>query len=177
MKNLILWQRERPLAARRDFGFMMFVMIPSDVQKILDAAGLEAREFAAGTTATAETAARMLGVEVAQIAKSLLFAGKDGRFYMVVCAGNRRVSSSLMKKLVGCKVSMADAETTKSVTGFAPGGVCPFGVKGVPIYVDRSLADWDTVYPAAGTDSSGVPVTYHRLLEVTGAAECAVTAE
>jgi prolyl-tRNA editing enzyme YbaK/EbsC (Cys-tRNA(Pro) deacylase) len=150
-------------------------MIPEHVRKILDECGLAAREFDAGTTATAETAARMLGVQVGQIAKSLLFAGKNGKHYMVLCAGDKRVSSSLIKKLVGCKVSMADAETTETVTGFRPGGVCPFGVTNVVVYIDRSLSVWDTVYPAAGTDSSGVPVAYERLKAIVGATECSVT--
>jgi prolyl-tRNA editing enzyme YbaK/EbsC (Cys-tRNA(Pro) deacylase) len=150
-------------------------MIPAKVQAILSENGLTAREFDSGTTATAETAARMLGVKVGQIAKSLLFAGKDGNYYMVLCAGDKRVSSSLMKQLVGCKVSMADAETAQAVTGFPPGGVCPFGVKNITVFLDRSLAAYDTVYPAAGTDASGVPVAYDRLGGILGARECDVT--
>jgi prolyl-tRNA editing enzyme YbaK/EbsC (Cys-tRNA(Pro) deacylase) len=150
-------------------------MIPAKVQAILSENNLAAREFDAGSTATAETAARMLGVAVGQIAKSLLFAGRDGKYYMVLCAGDKRVSSSLMKRLVGCKVSMADAATALAVTGFPPGGVCPFGVKDVKVFLDASLKAYETVYPAAGTDSSGVPVSWERLREITEAEECAVT--
>jgi hypothetical protein len=50
--------------------------------------GLTAQEFAPGTTATSTLAAQQLGVKVGQIAKSLLFVGKDGRFFMVVSPGD-----------------------------------------------------------------------------------------
>ena len=53
-------------------------MIPEKVRAILDAHGLSAREFAPGSTATSVLAAQQLGVTVGQIAKSLLFIGKDG---------------------------------------------------------------------------------------------------
>jgi prolyl-tRNA editing enzyme YbaK/EbsC (Cys-tRNA(Pro) deacylase) len=64
---------------------------------------------------------------------------------------------------------MATAEETLAVTGFRPGGVCPFGVFGVEVLVDRDLERWPTVYPAAGTDGSGVPMTPEQLESITGA--------
>ena len=69
-------------------------MIPDKVRAILDANGLSAREFAPGSTATSVLAAQQLGVTVGQIAKSLLFVGKDGKYFMVVCPGDKRLSNS-----------------------------------------------------------------------------------
>ena len=147
-------------------------MIPERVQKVLQANGLEAREFAPGSTATSVLAAQQLGVQVGQIAKSLLFIGKDGRFFMVVCPGDRRVSSSKVKAVAGVKIHMAAAEEAYAATGFGPGGVCPFGLDSkIAIYVDKSLSAFQTIYPAAGTDSSGVPMTYAALVKITGASE------
>jgi prolyl-tRNA editing enzyme YbaK/EbsC (Cys-tRNA(Pro) deacylase) len=147
-------------------------VIPERVQKVLQANGLEAREFAPGSTATSVLAAQQLGVKVGQIAKSLLFIGKDGRFFLVVCPGDRRVSSSKVKAVAGVKIHMAAAEEAYAATGFGPGGVCPFGLDpGIKIFVDRSLSAFETIYPAAGTDSSGVPMTYAALVSITGAAE------
>jgi prolyl-tRNA editing enzyme YbaK/EbsC (Cys-tRNA(Pro) deacylase) len=37
----------------------------------------------------------------------------------------------------------------------------------IPILVDRSLSQYDTIYPAAGTDSSGVPMTCGQLVAIT----------
>ena len=151
-------------------------MIPEKVRRVLEAYGLKALEFEEGSTPTAGTAAARIGVEVGQIAKSLLFRGASGRLVMVVCAGDRKVSSGAAKRLAGEKLSMANAEETERATGFRPGGVCPFGLEGVDIYIDESLRDWAVVYPAAGNDATGVPTTYGQLLEITGGRSCAVTA-
>ena len=144
-------------------------MIPEKVSRVLEAHGLAAREFAPGSTATSVLAAEQLGVAVGQIAKSLLLSGKDGRFFMVVCPGDRRLSNSKVKAATGVKSRMATAEEALSATGFGPGGVCPFGIdSGIPVFIDRSLSEYEAIYPAAGTDSSGVPMTFDSLVAITG---------
>ncbi|MCX7027855.1 MAG: YbaK/EbsC family protein [Spirochaetes bacterium] len=150
-------------------------MIPDKVKRILDANGLVALEFEEGSTPTAETAAAKIGVEVGQIAKSLLFKGSSGRAALVICAGDKKVSSGKLKRLCGEKMSMTDADETFALTGFRPGGVCPFGVERIPIYLDESLKAWDRIFPAAGNNSTGVPTTYKQLLAITGAGTCEVT--
>jgi len=144
-------------------------MIPDKVRAVLDRHGLRAREFHEGSTATSVLAAQQLGVEVGQIAKSLLFAAKDGTFFMVVCPGDRRLSSAKLKAAAGSKSRMATAEEAQAVTGFGPGGVCPFGIDGsLRLFIDSSLSQYTTIYPAAGTDSSGVPMTFEQLVSITG---------
>ena len=147
-------------------------MIPEKVRKVLDAHGLRAIEFEQGSTATSVLAAEKLGVAVGQIAKSLLFVGKDGRRFLLLAPGDRRVSSSKLKAAVGVKVRMADPAETLAATGYAVGGVCPFGMDpGIAVLIDRSLSQYGTVYPAAGNDASGVPMSYAQLVAVTGGAE------
>ena len=144
-------------------------MIPERVRTVLAANGLTAKEFAPGSTATSVLAAQQLGVKVGQIAKSLLFVGKDGRFFMVVSPGDRRISSSKLKVVTGVKSRMASAEETLAATGFGPGAVCPFGIdRTISVFIDRSLSAYETIYPAAGTDSSGVPMTFDVLVAITG---------
>ena len=143
-------------------------MIPAKVRRVLEAHGLEALEFEPGSTPTAELAARRIGVETARIAKSLLFKGKSGGFYLVVCPGDKRLSSSALKRVIGSRVSMTDAEETEKVTGYRPGGVCPFALEGVEVLLDRELEFYPTIYPAAGTDATGVPLTFSLLAEITG---------
>jgi prolyl-tRNA editing enzyme YbaK/EbsC (Cys-tRNA(Pro) deacylase) len=144
-------------------------MIPDKVRVVLERHGLRAAEFDAGTTATSVLAAAQLGVAVGQIAKSLLFAGKDGRFFMVVCPGDRRLSSAKLKSAFGTKSRMATADEALAATGFGPGGVCPFGIDGsIRIFIDSSLSQYQTIYPAAGTDSSGVPMTFSQLVSIAG---------
>jgi len=150
-------------------------MIPDKVKAILDANGLAALEFEEGSTPTAESAAAKIGVEVGQIAKSLLFQGASGRAAMIICAGDKKISSGKVKRLCGEKMSMTSAEETFALTGFWPGGVCPFGVENIPIYIDESLSRWETIYPAAGTNSTGVPMTFAQLLSIAGGTACSVT--
>lgn len=150
-------------------------MIPEKVQLALQLHGLEAIEFEEGSTPTSELAARRLGVETGQIAKSILMKGKDDVFRMILCAGDRRISASELKKLIGVRARMATADEVYEATGFRPGGVSPFGVKGIDIFIDESLGEYTTVYPSAGNDASGVPTTFEQLLEITGNRRCAVT--
>jgi prolyl-tRNA editing enzyme YbaK/EbsC (Cys-tRNA(Pro) deacylase) len=152
-------------------------MVPDKVRAVLETHGLELIEFEPGSTPTAPTAARALGVRVGQIAKSMLFVGRDRRCYLVVCPGDRKVSSSKLKKVVGVKARMGSPEETLEATGFLPGGVCPFGVEGLEILVDDALRNYPAIYPAAGTDSSAVVMTFPQLAAVTGGRICDLTVE
>jgi prolyl-tRNA editing enzyme YbaK/EbsC (Cys-tRNA(Pro) deacylase) len=150
-------------------------MIPEDIKNLLDQNSLKAIEFEEGSTPTAVTAAEKLGVETGAIAKSILLKGKNGNFYLVVCAGDKRVSTAKLKTLTGTKTRMATKDELYQVLNFKPGEVCPFRPEAAPIFIDRSLSVYDFVYPAAGTDSSGVPVTFDKLITMTGGGECDVT--
>jgi len=143
-------------------------MIPAKVQAILETHALVALEFEPGSTPTAELAARRIGVATARIAKSLLFKDRAGGFHLVVCPGDKRLSSSALKRVIGSRVSMTDADETERVTGYRPGGVCPFALEGVAILLDQDLGLYPTIYPAAGTDATGVPLTFAVLAEITG---------
>ncbi|MFQ3621729.1 MAG: YbaK/EbsC family protein [Spirochaetales bacterium] len=151
-------------------------MIPPRVLRVLEQHQLKALEFEPGSTPTAELAARRIGVQVGQIAKSILLLGKDGKYRMVVLAGDKKLQNNKLKTLFGVKTSMAGPEETLTITGFPPGGVCPFGLDGtVEIYLDVSLQEYSLIYPAAGTDSTGVPCTFTQLQQITGAKICDVT--
>ena len=152
--------------------------IPERVRRVLDAAGLEALVFAPGSTPTSPLAAEQIGCAVGQIAKSIVVKSKAGQFAVIVAAGDRRLCSKKLKQLMGSKTRMATAEETLAATGYRPGGVCPFDLGAVttkpefattPVWIDRSLASWDRVYPAAGTDASGVPTDFDQLLETFSA--------
>jgi len=143
-------------------------MVPERIQKVLDRYGLQALTFEPGSTPTSEMAAARIGVEVGRIAKTIVMAGKDGKFRMVVLPGDQKVHDTKLKNVTGCKHRMATAEETLEATGLPVGGVCPFDPAGLEVYLDQGLGRYPTVYPAAGTDASGVPVTLERLAEITG---------
>ena len=144
-------------------------MIPEKVSRVLAVHGLTAVELEPGSTATSQLAAERLGVLVGQIAKSLLFLGKDGRHAMLLCPGDRKASSAKLKAALGVKTRMARRDETLAATGFEPGGVCPFGIDdNIRILLDESLSQYKTIYPAAGTGASGVPMTFAQLVTITG---------
>lgn len=122
----------------------------------------------ADNTATSELAAAALGVEVGQIAKSLLYKGKDG-YLMVVAAGEVRLDQKKLRQIGGRKVRMARPDEVLEATGYPIGGVCPIDLKTpVRILLDESLARYSVVYSAAGTANSALPVTLTQLQELTG---------
>ena len=134
---------------------------------------VEIFEFDASTH-TAELAARAVGVAVGQIAKSVLFTIND-LTVMVVTSGDVKVSQSKLKQHLGAagKVKLPDARTTMELTGFPPGGVCPFALpQRLRILVDVSMKRFPVVYIAAGSPHSAAPVTVDQLLAITGGELC-----
>lgn len=129
---------------------------------------LKVIEFEEGSTKTAQMAADQLGVEVGQIAKSILFTTSEEPI-LVVTSGDVKVNTSKFKKKAGSKPKIAKFEQCEEVTGFKPGGVCPFGLKNkIKIFVDNSMERFPVVYAAAGTANTAVPVTVEQLLSITG---------
>jgi len=122
------------------------------------------------STHTAELAAQALGVEAAQIAKTLVFLA-DGEPLLIVTCGDKKINTKKLTKVIDAKkVRFADAQTVLDATGFPPGAVSPIGIKNdIPLYLDQSLWDFETVYTAAGTANSALPVSPDRLQEITAA--------
>lgn len=145
------------------------------VKNYLRARQVEVLEFDLPTPCSV-SAARAVGCSAAEIAKSILFI-VGGDPVLVVTSGDMKVKSSLLKQALGRsgKVRLPEADDVLLHTGYAPGGVCPFLLPAeLPVLLDRSLRRFATVYPAAGTDFSAVPLSVERLLELTGAIEVEV---
>jgi prolyl-tRNA editing enzyme YbaK/EbsC (Cys-tRNA(Pro) deacylase) len=136
----------------------------------------DVHQFDAGTR-TAEAAARAVGCDVAGIASSLAFeAGED--LVVVVTSGANRVSESRLAGVLGVsedEVGMADADRVKSELGWSIGGVPPIcHDTPVPVYLDETLLDLDTVWAAAGTPEAVFPIDPRRLRELADATPAAV---
>ena len=118
------------------------------------------------TTATVETAARTLGVEPGQIAKTLAVRAGE-HLFLLVARGDARLDNRKCKDEFGARPRMLSADETFELTGHPVGGVCPFGLKNpLPIYFDRSLEAFETVYPAGGSLNTSVEVPTERLFEL-----------
>ena len=124
----------------------------------------------AEATPTSATAAAAIGCTPAEIAKSILFI-VGGAPALVVTSGDMKVRSGQLKQALGRsgKVRLPAGDEVRDLTGYLPGGVCPFLLpQELTVVVDRSLQRFATVYPAAGDDHSGVPVTPEQLRELCG---------
>jgi prolyl-tRNA editing enzyme YbaK/EbsC (Cys-tRNA(Pro) deacylase) len=127
----------------------------------------EVRRFPEGTR-TAEDAAGAIGCSLGQIVKSLVFLAA-GRPVVALVSGANRLDTARLGGLAGDPVVKADAETTRVATGYAIGGVPPFGhAQPLAIYVDRDLLGYAVVWAAAGRPDSVFAVTPERLLEISG---------
>lgn len=121
------------------------------------------------SSATVQLAAQALGVEPGMIAKTMSFLiGEEA--ILILTEGAARVDNRKYKDTFHMKAKMIPFEEVENWIGHAPGGVCLFGIKeGVKVYLDESLKQFDTVYPAAGNDHSAVKLTIAELEEVAGA--------
>ena len=121
------------------------------------------------STATVALAAEALGVEPGMIAKTMSFLQGE-QPVLILTEGTAKVDNRKYKDTFHVKAKMIPFEQVEEVTGHAPGGVCPFGIKdGIEVYLDESLKRFETVYPAAGDDHSAVRLTIPELKEVSGA--------
>ncbi|MEU4487706.1 YbaK/EbsC family protein [Streptomyces purpurascens] len=121
-------------------------------------------------TRTAAEAAAALGCELSQICKSLIFAA-DGVPVLVLMDGASRVDLELVRKELGAdKVTRAKVDVVRETTGYAIGGVPPFGHRTkTRVLADRSLLDHETVWAAAGTPYTVFPMTPRDLVAHAGA--------
>lgn len=121
------------------------------------------------STKTSQLAADAVGCELGQIVKSLVFIA-DGTPVLALVAGDRRGDAGAIAREVGAKAaSFADADTVRSATGYAIGGVSPFDLpEELAVLVDDSLLRFDEVYTAGGTPSSMVRMDRERLFEIAG---------
>jgi prolyl-tRNA editing enzyme YbaK/EbsC (Cys-tRNA(Pro) deacylase) len=132
------------------------------VQQRLRERGLdvEVRELADSTRTVADAAAAV-GVETGQIVKSLVFASPTGAQALVLCAGDRRVDTSVL----GDGWRTATAGEVRTATGFSIGGVPPLGHdRPLRTIIDASLSRFDSVWCAAGTPNAVFHVETDDLL-------------
>jgi len=144
---------------------------PALLAEALTAHDLPAKvyEFPASTR-TAADAASAIGCDVAAIGKSLVFmAAESGTPVLVIASGANRVDEARVATALGEPIRKATADEVRAATGYAIGGVPPFG-HAAPLrtFLDPDLAAFDPVWVAAGTPRTVFPIAFEAL-----AAACA----
>ena len=148
--------------------------LPASVQRV--AAALQAKGHAHlpqmldGACRTAQQAADALGIEVGQVAKSIIFRrSSDGAAVLVVTSGDRRVDEGKVAALVG-PLGRADAAFVKERTGFSIGGVAPVAhANPSGTLIDRELLRFGVVWAAAGHPHAVFALHPNDLQSLTGA--------
>lgn len=142
--------------------------------QVLDAAGarftLHEYDVAEGDKSYGEAVASSLGVDPRRLFKTLV-ATVDGRPVVGVVPVSRRLSLKKLARVAGGKhAEMADPADAKRLTGYVVGGISPFGQRRrLPMYLDTSATDYDTVLVSAGRRGLQVEVAPGDLIACTGA--------
>lgn len=142
-------------------------------QKVLQ--HLKSKKFADRITThdatidTVEHAAKQIGCSEAEIAKTLSFLVEE-KPVIVVMAGDMKVNSSKFKAHFHTKPHMIPRDLVEGLTGFQPGGVCPFGLpEDIPIWLDVSLKRFETIHPAGGNEYTSVRLSPEELERIVNA--------
>lgn len=118
---------------------------------------------------TAQQAADAIGCELDQIVKSLVFRTDDDRAVLVLTAGGNRVDETAIGARIGASIRMADARFVRDHTGYAIGGVPPFGhPEPIEALIDEDLLAFEEIWAAGGTPNTVFPIQPGRLLDITG---------
>lgn len=120
------------------------------------------------STRTSQEAADAIGIEVARIAKSLVFETEEGGV-MVIASGANRVSMTKVEQLLGHSIKRADADAVRRLTGFPIGGVPPVGHEGeLTVLIDEDLMAHEEIWAAGGTPNAVFPATPDELVRISG---------
>lgn len=122
------------------------------------------------STRTAAEAAEAIGCDIDQIAKSVVFSADPSEVVLFITAGGSTVDPDKASALAGRRLTRATAPQIRTQTGFAIGGVSPIGlIKPVRSFFDPRLAEFDQVWPAAGTPRHVFPINPADLLHLSKA--------
>jgi len=140
------------------------------IKKFLEKFGIksEVKEFSE-TTKTAADAARALNCEIGQIAKSIIFKGiLSNEPVLVIASGGNRINEKIISECLGEEIEKADADFVRQKTGFAIGGVSPFGHREkIKTFIDKDLLEYKVIWAAAGTPNAVFPLAPEELVKIT----------
>lgn len=148
------------------------------VTRALQEAGCGIEPVEIGQATTAQMAADLIGCEIDQIAKSIMFRGEmSGEAVLFVTAGGNQVDGDRAATLAGEPLGKADAGLIRAQTGFAIGGVSPVGHLTTPrAFFDPRLLSFETVWAAAGTPRHLFGIAPDLLFKISGALQGDFTA-
>jgi len=148
------------------------LLTPDDLELFIAEHGIDAQIVPVEVeTPTVPAAAAALGVQTAQIIKTLLFLIRDLNPFFMIASGDTIVDRRALADRYGVgkkQVRLADPQTVARITGYPVGGVPPFGhIVPVPVFLDERIRLWDVVYGGGGDDHTLLRVPTTELARIT----------
>ncbi len=118
-----------------------------------------------------EESARQLGVDEHCVVKTLVMEDEHAKPLIVLMHGDRTVSTKNLARQTGAKrIEPCKPEVANRHSGYLVGGTSPFGTKkAMPVYVESSILDLDTIYLNGGRRGYLVSLNPAVLTELLGA--------
>ncbi len=129
------------------------------------------------STRTAQEAAQAVACDLSQIVKSLIFRGRTTNTpLLLLVSGANRVNEKGVTSHIGEKLTRPNADDVRALTGYAIGGIPPFGhLTSIKTFIDQDLLAHSEVWAAAGTPNSMFAISPEQLQSVTAAQPLIVT--
>ena len=120
--------------------------------------------------------ARELDVPEHSIVKTLVMEDDRKRALIVLMHGDREVSTKALARAIGAKtVTPCQPDVAERHTGYMVGGTSPFGTrKALPVYVEQTILDLDSVYLNGGRRGFLVALAPQAFVEVLHATPVSV---
>ncbi len=117
-----------------------------------------------------EEAATARGIELRQLAKTLVVRVEEGAYVLVLIPGDRGLDyRKLREHLSVRRLTMPSPAEAKAATGFERGTITPFGAGGWPVIFDQGLEGLDEVSLGAGAHGAALHLSMAAVIAVTGA--------
>lgn len=150
--------------------------LPNRALSALEAAGIGFAVVRHGPVGSAEEAAAARGVDVADLAKTIVVRRAEGEYVLVLVPGDSEISWPELRAVLGTRrLSLPSAQEAKEATGYERGTITPFGsATAWPVVVDARFVG-RTIALGAGEHGLAVTVAADDVVAVLGATVAAVS--
>src|SRR5690606_36545495 len=127
----------------------------------------------------ARESARQLGVDLHQVAKTLIMEDERGRPLIVIMHGNLEVSTKNLARQIGAKkIEPCKPEVAQRHSGYMVGGTSPFATrKKMPVWIEKSLLQFPTIYVNGGRRGYLIGIDPQQLVSLLSAGSVMVGIE
>ena len=128
-------------------------------------AGVTFRLVHHGKVSSAEEAAEKRGIDITQLAKTLVVRVEEDRYVLVLVPGDSGMDYKKLRDHLGVRrLTMPDPDEALSVTGYRRGTITPLG-SGLPAILDRGLLSHAEISLGSGVEGWAIHLDPADLVE------------